>query len=224
MVRRLAACWRLKAILSAVAAVLFCVPYFWIEYHPLTTVRTLPLTWLDRVIPFQPLGWVWVYESFYLPLNVIPWLAEKRDDLRRYIGGFALVSLISFTVFLVLPIRGPRPEFADASGAYALLRWIDAPLNCLPSLHAALLIYTLAFGRRILRDEIRARVQWVFVVWAALIFYATLSTKQHYAVDLLAGTALGLAADAWMWRRFRVALSALLQPAVAPAAPLAERS
>ena len=61
---------------------------------------------------FHPYAWVWIYQSEYLIINVIPWFA-KREDLLA-VRGFALLSLISFCVFLLFPIRqktaGQQPE------------------------------------------------------------------------------------------------------------------
>ena len=83
---------------------------------------------------------------------------------------------------------------------YGLLRRYDTPLNSMPSLHAGLLIYTLCFGRRIAGDALPAWVGVLCVAWAALILYATLATKEHYAADLAAGAGLALAVHAWVAR------------------------
>ena len=37
-------------------------------------------------------------------------------------------------------------------------------------------------------------------MWVALILYATLATKEHYAADIVTGIALALLADWWAWR------------------------
>src|SRR5437764_588066 len=94
--RRLLACWRLKAVLSLALLVLFCVPYFLIGNFPIFPVHELPLGAIDRAIGFHPAGWVWVYQSVYVLINVIPWLARDRDALLRYARGFLLLSLVSF--------------------------------------------------------------------------------------------------------------------------------
>src|SRR6266480_3376863 len=84
---RIRAQWRFKALLAVAVSMMFCVPYFLIGHHPLMTVHTLPLSWLDRAIGFHPQEWVWIYQSVYLPINVIPWLSEQREHLRRYVTG-----------------------------------------------------------------------------------------------------------------------------------------
>jgi membrane-associated phospholipid phosphatase len=201
--RRAAACWRLKALLAITVGFAFCVPYFLIGNFPLFPVRRLPLSWLDGAIGFHPYAWVWIYQSEYLIINLIPWFAQRREDLLRYVRGFALLSLISFGVFLLFPIRAPKPPVTHATGMYWLLLQYDVSLNSLPSLHAGMVVYTVAFGRRILRNVLSRWVTLLVLVWAGLILYATLATKEHYAIDILSGALLGLAVDIWTWRRTR---------------------
>jgi hypothetical protein len=195
---RVAAHWRFKAMLAAVVAFTFCVPYFLIGNYPLLPVRKLPLTWLDRAIGSHPQEWVWVYQSEYLLVNALPWLAERRGQLVRYVRGFSVLSLIAFAVFILVPIRAPEPDVANPSGMYWLLKQYDVPLNCLPSLHAALIVYTLAFGNRVAGRAAPRSLKLFVAAWAALILYSTVATKEHYVVDVVAGVLLALA---WVWRR-----------------------
>jgi hypothetical protein len=198
---RVLACWRLKAALAAIVSFTFCVPYFLIGNFPLLPVRELPLTALDQAIGFHPYPWVWIYQSEYIILNAIPWLARGREELIRYVRGFAMLSLISFLVFLVFPIRAPKPAaVVNATGMYWLLQQYDVPYNSLPSLHASLVVYTLAFGNRVVGREVGRGVKLLFVVWGALILYATLATKEHYLADIVTGVALAVAGDRWAWR------------------------
>lgn len=197
---RLIARWQLKALLTLAISIFFCVPYFLIGHFPMLPVRELPLTWLDRAIGFHPYEWVWVYQSVYVPMNVIPWLAGLRDELVRFARGFIILSSISFAIFFIYPVRGPKPPVADATGMYWLLLSYDTPQNSLPSLHAGLLVYALRFGRRIFGAALPPGLAPLCGAWAALILYATLATKEHYLIDIIAGTALGIVVDVWVWR------------------------
>ena len=191
---RFKACWKLKLQLTIVLLVLFDLPYFLIGHFPVFPIHTLPLSAIDRAIGFHPRIWVWVYQSFYLLLNLIPWLSTEREQLQRYLRGFIIVSIVSFACFVIYPIRGPQPEVHDEGGMYWLLRQYDVTINSLPSLHAGLLVYTVCYGRRIgLRN-----LAWI--VWAVLILYATLATKEHYLIDIITGGLLAIVADAWVWR------------------------
>lgn len=192
--------WRLKALLAAVMTLLFCGPYFLVGQFPLLPVHDLPLTWVDRAVGFYPNAWVAAYQSEYVAVNLIPWLAVTRRQLAHYAKGFAVVAVVSFLVFILFPVRSPRPPAPDATGMYWLVLQYDVPLNALPSLHAGLVVYTMCFGRRVFAGHLPRGLGLACVLWAALILYATLATKQHYFVDILTGTALAFIADAWAWR------------------------
>jgi hypothetical protein len=198
--RRVITLWQLKAWLLLTVSVAFSVPYFLLGNYPLLPVHDLPMTWIDRTIGLHPEAWVWVYQSFYLPVNFVPWLAERRDDLLRYVKGFAIVSLLSFLVYFVYPVRSPARITPHPTAMQRMLLAYDAPLNALPSLHAGLLVYTLAFGWRILRGTAPRWLAAGAVVWGGLILYSTLATKEHYTVDIIAGAALALGADSFVWR------------------------
>jgi len=197
---RVAAHWRFKAILSIALTIFFCVPYFTLQHLVLFPVRTLSPTAIDQAIAFDP-RWVWAYQSVYVLIAVVPWLATSRPHLERYARGFAVLSVAAFACFLFFPVAGPRPESLPDSGMFSWLVWYDKPLNALPSLHVGLAAYTVCFGARMsagsLSPPTRLGLIAVGTVWVAAIAYAALATKQHYAVDLPAG-----ALAAWLahWR------------------------
>jgi membrane-associated phospholipid phosphatase len=199
--RRVRAIWPTKLLLAVLATLGFCVPYFLLGNFPVFPVRELPVTALDRAAGFHPGLWVWVYQSIYLPINVIPWLTERREDLARYAKAFSLLCVVSFAVFLFFPIRAPKPVVPDPTGMYWFLQLYDVPVNSLPSLHAGLLVMTLLYARRILAKDLPRGLGAFCVTWALLILYSTIATKEHYAVDILAGTVLGWLAHAIAWRR-----------------------
>ena len=60
----------------------------------------------------------------------------------------------------------------------------DGALNAFPSLHAALLVYTIEFGWRLTKPWISTWMISIIAVWVGLIFYSTLATKEPYAVDI----------------------------------------
>jgi hypothetical protein len=197
---RIVSYWRLKVILSIAMTVGFCVPYFLLGNYPLFPVHEIAPSRIDRTIGFHPDPWVWGYQSLYLVLNLIPWLADRREQLLRMAKGFFLLAAVSFTVFLFYPTHVPKPAALHASAMFRLLRSYDTPLNALPSLHAGLLVYVLAFGRRIFRDTLALWTKALFIIWGGLILYGTLATKEHYLIDIAAGSLLALAVDAWACR------------------------
>lgn len=193
-----------KVGLSVLLTALFCLPYFLLQRFPPRSPTTLEPGWLDRRVAFDA-GWTWVYQSVYLLLPIAPWLARRREHLRRYARGFLYLLLPSLLIFALWPVAGPRPPEAPAGGLYALLVAYDTPLNAFPSLHVGLAAYSVLFGRRLLLEEgaggaARRAVLLAAGAWLLLIAYATLATKQHYAVDLPAGAAIAWLAHALAWR------------------------
>ncbi len=151
---RVASCaranWRMKAALSAGLTLFFCVPYFTLQRLTLFPARTLPLSAIDRAIDFDP-RWVWAYQSAYLLLTIVPWMVTTRPELRRYARGFLLLSGVGFVCFLLMPVRGPRPDIEPADVMFRILQWYDRPLNSFPSLHVGLAAYTVLFATSVSR-------------------------------------------------------------------------
>jgi membrane-associated phospholipid phosphatase len=202
--RSFSAYWRLKLALSVVLTLSFCIPYFTLQHIVLFPVRRLPPTILDRAIELAPV-WVWVYQSVYLLLSVVPWLSKTAGELIRYARGFILQASIGFAFFLILPVQGPRPPVLTSDPMFQLLVWYDAPLNCFPSLHIGLSVYTVLFATRISRGRLAKTPRIILItaaaIWTLAIAFSALATKQHYAVDLPAGAVLALLCHTWTWRR-----------------------
>ena len=185
-------------------AIGICVPYFALGRVQAFPLRELPVTPLDDWIGFDP-RWIWPYLSLALlvPLSLV--LATSRECLLRYAKGLALLCGICFAVFLLFPVEGPRPQTLPDHAMYRVLVGYDRPSNSLPSLHAGLTCYSMLFAYRVLRDAVsrRGRVALVAVAssWGAVILYATLATKQHGAIDLVAGLLVAYLAHRFVWRK-----------------------
>lgn len=200
---RLSASLRHKIAVWLGLAVGICAPYFTLQQVQLFPLRTLPVTTLDHAIAFAP-GWIWAYLSIAVLVPLAPALAVSRTALARYAVGLGLLCLPSFVAFALFPVEGPRPPLAADHPVYRLIVSVDRPTNSLPSLHAGLVVYSLLFGLRVLRDALRPRALAAASIagcaWALLILYSTLATKQHWALDLPPGVALALGAHALAWR------------------------
>lgn len=202
--QRFAVLWRLKLGATVIVSVIFWSFYLFLSRHSLFPVHTLPLTALDNWAAFRPNPWAWVYESNFLLTGIVPWLIVSREQLRRFLIGFAWLCAISFFVFAICPVASPRPteEAIKASSFLYFVTRIDGTLNAFPSLHAGCLIYNLALVRHLFGRKLHTGVMTALYLWAGLILFATLATKQHYAVDLLAGGLLGWVVDRFAWRSF----------------------
>ena len=162
---------------------LFVVP----ERFHLGEPTSLDRSVVDDWIPF--LAWtIWVYVSYYLLLILAVWV--PKDDKRRSDAAYGLVlaAIIGVVIFTLWPTSVMRqsPGFDGATGfLWRLLFSVDTPVNALPSLHVAnTCLATIALWSR--RGLWRITVP----VWATMVILSTLTTKQHYAIDVLGGLVL----------------------------------
>lgn len=203
LIGRLKAIWQLKAVATLAVSVFFWSGYLYLSRYAFFPLHELPMTMVDRWAGFRPQPWSWIYESVFLLTSIIPWLMVTRDELRRYLTGFTLLALASFAVFVFFPVASPRPANIESTPFLIFITHIDGPLNAFPSLHAGCLIYNLLLAHRLFRNAMHPLTTCALWLWALLILFGTLATKQHYALDLLAGGALGWLADWVAWRSFK---------------------
>jgi len=175
-------------LLAALAcAALYIVPSRLTAGH----ARLLELSALDMLIPYLP--WtVWFYLAQY-PLLLIAYFG-CTDSMRchRFLRVVVVVQAAAAAAFVAVPIRYPRELFVapEATGQLTVIvcdwgRSIDPPVNCLPSLHVTSCVLVLCL---IGRASSPARLAGWMVALASIV--STLTFKQHYVVDLLAGSAL----------------------------------
>jgi membrane-associated phospholipid phosphatase len=189
------------------------------KLQPFGPAVELPLTTLDRLIPFMP--WtVWVYGTVTWAA-LLAWL-HVPDGLRgrRLYFTLALATAVCGVFFLFMPTTFPRHLYPVDPASITLrelidLRAADSPTNCLPSLHVALATSLSANWLEYAKSR-RARV--LIVVWTVAVCLSTLTTKQHFVVDVAAGLVVGagayLAVHRWVrpghtafWARARAAFA-----------------
>lgn len=186
-----------KALLYAMMACSFWAGYQYIAAATAERSRgTSFLTPIDELIPFS--AWfVFPYMSLYV-LYWLPIIASRNVTLRDFgtiAGATALAFAIAFGVYAAIPSSYPRPSVdPNASLAHYVLAKVlyalDLPNNTLPSTHAAVVAVLLAgtwkkFGRRTYA---------VYALWGVSILASTVTIKQHYIADIVAGVTVGLLA------------------------------
>ena len=196
-----AAAWRrfktdhlLKTAGTIAFMALFFPAYFYLLRRPDTTPFVMPLTWVDRHVPFTPVA-LPAYVSLWLYVSIPPSLFDRRRRLIAYGAAAAVMCLIGLAIFWLFPSAVPPTgiDYAREPG-FAVLKGVDAAGNACPSLHVAGAVFSGYWLHRILR-EIAAPValRLANLAWCTAIVYSTLATRQHAALDALAGIALGLA-------------------------------
>ena len=144
---------------------------------------------LDSAIPLLP--WTLpIYASLYVvaPLGS---LFIDGETFRHGMRALMLVALMCFAGFVLVPAAYPRPDITHLDSIWrpALQFYYenDPPTNTFPSLHVA----TATIMAWMLRTS-RARAIWW--TWCGLIALTTLTTKQHFIVDVVGGIAVAVLA------------------------------
>lgn len=157
------------------------------HFH-LSEPQLLHMTWIDRSTPFIPQT-VWIYVGEYILFVSVYITCRDMVNLNKYFYSFLAMQTLSVAIFWIWPTTYPRDGFPLPSTLdpvtyylFSSLRASDTPANCCPSLHVSS-VYLSSF---IFLDEQREKF-WFFFVWATAIAVSTLTTKQHYVIDVIAG-------------------------------------
>lgn len=147
---------------------------------------------LDGWIPFLPLSWL-VYVSFYVMLPLAAWWA-KPGEYPKTLGAVLTANVLCWLGFVLVPSHYPRPSLdgVDPAWLHAAMAsmWSDdLPGNTLPSIHVT--TSTLVALR--LRE---AKGGPLWLLWALAIAVSTLTVKQHFVADVVAGGLLAFAVNA----------------------------
>ncbi len=177
------------------------------KLEPFGAPHLLPLTALDLAIPLVP--WtIWLYGSGTKAALIAWLLVPDAIAGRRLFFTLSLAALLCWVVFAVypttyprdlypLPAPGPSPFAVLTHAEFAELRAVDSPANCLPSMHVAL-AWGLALCARASLQTPWTRA--IPIVWAIVVSLCTLTTKQHYVIDVPSGMAAGVFAWAVVHR------------------------
>lgn len=191
-------CFWLKAIGTSAFTTVFFLGYVHLLKHPYAPVNVMPSTAFDSWISFQPLALL-PYASLWVYVSLPPMFMVRQREIVIYGLWAALLCLLGLMFFFLWPTAVPPADIDWARyPGVAFLKGVDAAGNACPSLHVATAVFSAIWLHCLLRAFGTGRVglalNWL---WCLMIAYSTLATKQHVAVDVLAGTALGVGV-AWL--------------------------
>jgi membrane-associated phospholipid phosphatase len=192
---RITANWWLKFLGISILITVFFIGYFLLLRFPFFGVTVMPRTAVDRVIAFQPSA-IGLYFSLWLYVSLPPALLRTRAEVYAYGWVAGALATVALTIFFFWPTSIPPTTGIDWSlyAGFSTLKRVDASQNACPSLHVAFAVFSGLWLDRILRQmPVRAYVRVLNAAWCAGIVYSTIATRQHVAVDVAAGAALGLA-------------------------------
>jgi hypothetical protein len=194
IVSRIAILWLLKAVGTMAFMAIFFWGYFWVLRNPLFPTMVMPLIGLDAWIPFTPLAFP-AYASLWVYASLPPALIGNFRTLLLYGQWIAAMCLFCLGIFWLLP-TGVPPADIDWSlyPSMAIIKDADAAGNACPSLHVASAVFSAFWLDRIFRVVgAPLALRCLNGVHCLLILWSTMATRQHVAIDVLAGTAVGIA-------------------------------
>lgn len=198
----------LKSVGTPLFISLFFGAYFYVLKQPAYPTTLMPITLLDRLIGFQPLA-LPLYLSLWVYVSLPPAILPTRRELYGYGLAMAGTCLAALLVFYFWPTAVPAADIDWARyPEVAFLKSMDAAGNACPSLHVATAVFSGIWLHYLLR-RLGAplwllNLNWI---WCTGIVYSAMATRQHVAVDVLAGLALGVLA-AGLSLRYRAAAGA----------------
>lgn len=177
-----------KYLMGFFLTVLASFLYLSTNHVHLLEPRLLPMTWIDRATPFIPQT-VFVYVSEYILFFAVYLTCRDRVNMNRYAYAFIALQTTSVIIFSLWPTTYPRelfplPRNLDRATYWVFnsLRQTDTPASCCPSLHVSS-VYLSSF---MFLGEQKRKFPFFFL-WATAIAITTLTTKQHYIVDVVTG-------------------------------------
>ena len=208
----------LKAVGITIFMWTFFAGYIYLLKNPLFPVTTMPLTLLDSAVGFSP-ATLFLYVSLWLYVTLPPGLLATRGELIYYGTAVGILCVAGLTCFLFWPTAVPAANIDwQQSFGFSMLKGVDAAGNACPSLHVATAVFSAMWLNRVLLEVSAPRSLRIFNwIWCVGIVYSTLATKQHVAVDMVAGALLGMLAG--YLSLTQSALFARQKPAPLKAAP-----
>lgn len=171
---------------------LFFWGYFAVLRHPAWPPGTMPLTPLDAWIPFTPAAFP-AYASLWVYVSLPPALFRHLRPLLLFGLWMAALCAFCLALFWLFPTVVPAAGIDWARyPELALIKGVDASGNACPSLHVASAVFAAAWLDRLFRAVGAPRwLRGLSALHCLVILWSTLATRQHVALDVLAGLLVG---------------------------------
>jgi len=185
--------WPIKGVGTTAFMFLFFWTYFWILENLDRSATVMPEIWLDHWVGFVPSAFP-IYLSLWMYVFLPPAILGNLRALVWFGVWVGSMCLFCLAIFWWFPTRTPAVNMDwSLYPGLALIKGVDGSGNACPSLHVASAVFSLCWMHRIL-GQLRAPpvLQWISAVQCVAIVWSTMATLQHVALDVFAGTAVGL--------------------------------
>lgn len=154
---------------------------------------------LDRLIPHLPWTWpfYWLTYPFVVVGSATALLGVPAIAFRRGLVAMIAVTLVGAATQVLVPSEAPWPSEPAAIQARYHDSLLVLPFANLPSMHVTYVVMTTGF---LLAVSSRPWVRGLAVVIALGVVVSTVTLKEHFVLDAVAGLLLSIAAITW-WRR-----------------------
>jgi len=189
---------RLAAGTTALAPWAIAYSVFSIMPEPQGT-HDLRMDW-ENAIPTA--GWmIWVYSAAYPAVIASPLLLRTNAELRRFVVGAWLATVLGLSLMLIMPGRAVFLPLSHDSQIDWLLntnRALDAEWLAFPSFHALWIIFAAyCFSTRY------SRMGPLWILLAAWVCVSCVLTGSHAIVDVISGIGFGMLCwhheNVWLW-------------------------
>ena len=186
--------WPLKAVGTMAFMALFFWAYFAILRDPQLTPTTMPRLAVDDWIPFSTAAFP-VYASLWVYVSLPPAFIGSLRPLLWFGVWISALCLFCLGIFWVFPTAVPPADIDwTAYPELAFMKSVDAAGNACPSLHVATSVFAALWLERIARlVSAPTTLRWSNALLCVAIIWSTIATRQHVALDVLAGIVVGLA-------------------------------
>ena len=166
--------------------------------RPATALYDLAIP-LDALIPHLPWTWplYWIAYPFVVVGGGAALMGLPTAAFRRALVAFIGMTLAGALIQVLVPARAPWPDVPAAAQRFVHQSALVLPYANLPSMHVAYCVLAAAFIATRAHSRVVAAGAWLV---ALLVSLATVTLKEHFFLDSVAGVLLALAAFAW-WRR-----------------------
>jgi membrane-associated phospholipid phosphatase len=188
--------WVFKMLATMGGIAIFFCAYFWVMRHPLSAATVMPAIWIDGLVPFSPRSFP-LYASLWVYVALGPALAKDGVEVASWGAASFAMAVIGLGLFIVLPTTVPDPAIDwSRYPSLAFLKRVDVSGNACPSLHAAFAVFSAVVLHRQLTAVRAPRILLACnALWCLGIVYSTIATRQHVALDVIAGAVLAGAAS-----------------------------